>query len=332
MQQLRHWRTGQLATIGALGVAVGLFAIGAAWSLREVAVDNTVAYPQIAGIASYDIVALTNEERAERDLPALTVDPLLTKAAQLKADDMAKHEYYAHIGPDGKGPVDWIKQAGYRHLNAGENLVIDRTSAGQAVSAWMGSQAHRENILRPQFTQFGVGVAEGRYKGQDTIFVVQVFGTPYPSTPVVRKPQPASPEKPKPAATSPITLKPVQLPSLAPEATATSTLPQTQDPLVNRVTDIVRPAARGISVDNVPTTTITAATTSTSTAPALGASTLVTMPGWNDLIEFIPVQDTAGTTNAGTGDAAWFALVQERFQARLGMVRGWASGVPRLWE
>jgi hypothetical protein len=112
----------------------------------------------------------------------------LTQAAQLKADDMATNSYYAHISPDGKSPLYWLQAVGYKYLNAGENLVIDRNTSEEAVDAWMNSPDHRENILRPQFTEVGIGVASGVYQGIPTTYVVEEFGTPYPlSAPAVRK-------------------------------------------------------------------------------------------------------------------------------------------------
>ena len=141
-----------------------------------------------ASVVAADVASLTNQNRTENGLPALAVNPLLTQAAQLKADDMAKNSYYAHTSPDGKSPLYWLNLVGYKYLNAGENLVIDRTTSEQAVDAWMGSPDHRENILRPQFTEIGVGVAPGTYQGIPTIYVVEEFGTPYPLAAPVKKP------------------------------------------------------------------------------------------------------------------------------------------------
>jgi uncharacterized protein YkwD len=133
-----------------------------------------------ASVVPAEVATLTNQNREDKGLPPLAVSPLLTEAAQMKADDMARNSYYAHVSPDGKSPLYWLNKAGYRYLNAGENLVIDRDTSEQAVDAWMHSADHRENILRPQFTEIGVGVAKGEYEGVKTIFVVEEFGTPYP--------------------------------------------------------------------------------------------------------------------------------------------------------
>jgi hypothetical protein len=42
----------------------------------------------------------------------------------------------------------------------------------------MASPSHRANIVKPFYTEIGVGVAEGSYKGSAATFVVQFFGTP----------------------------------------------------------------------------------------------------------------------------------------------------------
>ena len=158
-----------------------------------------------ASVVPSEVAVLTNQNRIDNGLSALTVNPLLTQAAQLKAEDMAQNSYYAHIGPDGKSPLYWLTRVGYKYLNAGENLVIDRTTSEQAVDAWMSSPDHRENILRPQFTEIGVGVASGQYQGVDTIFVVEEFGTPYPlSAPLVQKPVPVVATAPSTPVVKPI--------------------------------------------------------------------------------------------------------------------------------
>jgi hypothetical protein len=42
----------------------------------------------------------------------------------------------------------------------------------------MESEGHRHNLLNQKYTDVGIGIARGRYKGQETIFVVQMFGKP----------------------------------------------------------------------------------------------------------------------------------------------------------
>jgi len=124
------------------------------------------------------IVELTNEEREEESLRTLTRNPLLDEAAQLKAEDMAAKEYFAHTSPDGVTPWYWFDEAGYNFIRAGENLAVHFTESDDVVAAWMDSPGHRDNILGDGYTEIGVGTAKGEYKGFPTVFVVQLFGTP----------------------------------------------------------------------------------------------------------------------------------------------------------
>ncbi len=123
------------------------------------------------------IVDLTNDERGSEKMANLNRNDVLDTAARLKAEDMARHEYFAHYSPDGVSPWYWFDQAGYNYLHAGENLAVHFTESGEVVDAWMNSPSHRANILNGNYTEIGVGTAKGDYKGQSTVFVVQLFGT-----------------------------------------------------------------------------------------------------------------------------------------------------------
>src|SRR3989344_1813748 len=83
----------------------------------------------LAAIYSSVLVDLANQDRAQNSVSMLVVNPLLVKAAEMKAEDMAKKGYFAHYSPDGKAPWDWIKLARYSYTSAGENLAIDFTDS-----------------------------------------------------------------------------------------------------------------------------------------------------------------------------------------------------------
>jgi len=121
---------------------------------------------------------LTNENRLDNDLPVLKENSLLDEAAQMKAEDMASKGYFSHNTPDGKTPWYWLDQVGYDYSYAGENLAVNFFESSDVAQAWMNSPSHRENIVREEFTEIGIGVASGVYQGRDTIFVAQFFGTP----------------------------------------------------------------------------------------------------------------------------------------------------------
>jgi hypothetical protein len=129
------------------------------------------------------IVDLTNDERDTQSLGTLTRNSVLDAAAKLKAEDMAKEQYFAHYSPEGVSPWYWFGQVSYNFVHAGENLAIYFTDSGDIVDAWMDSPAHRDNIMNDDYTEIGVGTAEGTYKGYQTVYVVQLFGTPAASAP-----------------------------------------------------------------------------------------------------------------------------------------------------
>jgi uncharacterized protein YkwD len=139
------------------------------------------------------VIDLTNEERAEQAAPPLQRNATLDEAARLKAEHMAKHEYFSHHSPDGVTPWHWFKEAGYTYAHAGENLAIHFTDSTEVVDAWMDSPTHRENIVDPKYTEIGVGTARGEYEGYDTVYVVQLFGAPgYVPEPSPAEPTPSS--------------------------------------------------------------------------------------------------------------------------------------------
>jgi uncharacterized small protein (DUF1192 family) len=124
------------------------------------------------------VVELTNEERIDTLARPLVRNELLDEAARLKAEHMAKNQYFAHFSPDGVSPWYWFDEAGYVYAHAGENLAIHFTDSAEMVEAWMNSPLHRQNIIDNKFTEIGVGTAKGEYEGYETVFVVQLFGAP----------------------------------------------------------------------------------------------------------------------------------------------------------
>lgn len=129
------------------------------------------------------IVELTNEERSDEALVTLRRSATLDVAAQLKAEHMAENQYFAHYSPDGVSPWHWFGEADYNFVHAGENLAIHFSDSTEVVTAWMNSPTHRANILNGDYREIGIGIASGTYEGYNTVYVVQLFGTPAAATP-----------------------------------------------------------------------------------------------------------------------------------------------------
>lgn len=124
------------------------------------------------------VIDLTNEQRVENNRSQLVRNSVLDKAAAAKAQHMADNEYFAHFAPDGTTPWEFFADQGYVYAHAGENLAIHFTDSAEVVEAWMLSPAHKKNIVDPKFREIGVGTARGTFDGYDTVYVVQLFGTP----------------------------------------------------------------------------------------------------------------------------------------------------------
>ena len=182
--------------------------------LVVVAVSFYAHQAQFSDITPSIIVALTNQARDQRKVATLATNPLLTKAAEAKANDMATKGYFAHISPGGVTPWSWFKQAGYTYSYAGENLALDFISGEDVITGWLNSPSHRANLLSTKYKDIGVAVKTGMINGSDSLIVVQMFGSPVPTPATKKVTVPAQTPLPKMAkdtlAKTPVS-KPVQV-------------------------------------------------------------------------------------------------------------------------
>ena len=122
----------------------------------------------------------TNAQRQADHERSLQLNNDLTEAAQTKANDMAKRNYWSHDTPDGRTPWTFISNAGYQFQAAGENLAYGFNSSNAITNGWMNSAEHRANILNKVFTDVGFGIANApdyQGSGPETI-VVAMYGQP----------------------------------------------------------------------------------------------------------------------------------------------------------
>ena len=173
----------------------GFFLAAKVIVLAFVAVVTPQAFvlPEVMAEEQKQIIALTNEIRAEKGLPPLSADAKLGVSSSDKAQDMAANGYFAHAN-GGKNLSYWISAAGYHYAYAGENLAVGFSTAEQVVGAWEKSPAHYANLIDSDYSDVGVGLASGVYKGQPAVFVAQHLAQPE------KMPAPAAAVKPEPAA------------------------------------------------------------------------------------------------------------------------------------
>lgn len=158
--------------IGIAGLIIVIMVISLVPSIRNGTLDS------LSAIYGSVLVSLTNQDRIAASIPELKVNSTLERAAQMKADHMAKLGYFAHNTPDGKTPWYWFKEAGYNYKYAGENLAVNFEDSEEVQTAWKNSRGHFLNIINPKFTEIGIATSTGIYKGREAVFVVQMFGSP----------------------------------------------------------------------------------------------------------------------------------------------------------
>ncbi len=124
------------------------------------------------------LIDLTNQNRLEAGLNPLKHNSLLDNSSLLKARDMVENNYFAHESPSGVTPWHWFEKAGYSFVYAGENLAVNYFDSESVDQAWLNSPTHKANIMNSRYEEIGISAEDGVYKGNETIFVVQMFGTP----------------------------------------------------------------------------------------------------------------------------------------------------------
>jgi len=126
-----------------------------------------------------ETLAAVNAYRARNDLPAYTLNPLLARAAQRHANDMACNKLFSHRGSDGSTQQSRVADSGYLASSVSENVYGSYPPlTGQGVVNWWINDKtdlrHNQNLLSTTFTEIGVGYSFYENFG----YYVLVFGKP----------------------------------------------------------------------------------------------------------------------------------------------------------
>jgi len=125
------------------------------------------------------LYSLINAYRKESKVSPLQVSKALEISAGAKLHDMQQRKYWAHLSPEGTPPWDFFTAAGYDYLYAGENLSTGHTTPWNVFSNWQESQAHRSEMIKPEYTQMGSALdCSYRTGSSSSCVVVLHFGTP----------------------------------------------------------------------------------------------------------------------------------------------------------
>ena len=169
--------------------------VGSLALLPAAALLFTVPLPRPARAANpaaveAEIIRLTNVERRKVGAPPLRANPVITGVAERYAVLMTKFTPEQMLGDNGTAGhhLDGL-DVGERLTNAGygpgpgggfysaENIAWNFPTADAVVQFWVHHPGHRENLLDPNVTEIGVGVA---FTPQGEIRYDQVFARPRP--------------------------------------------------------------------------------------------------------------------------------------------------------
>jgi uncharacterized protein YkwD len=126
------------------------------------------------------LFTLLNDYRQRNGLNRLGYSRTLEQAADQYALRMFSEDFFEHVAPDGSEPADRALAAGFCDRFVGENLAYGHnqvSTAQEALTGFIDSPPHNENMLREQWDYVGIGYLE--ITGFDGVeyWWVQLFGT-----------------------------------------------------------------------------------------------------------------------------------------------------------
>jgi uncharacterized protein YkwD len=155
--------------------ALTLAAIALAGVLAGCAADNYVPTSQPSmyrsmaqpGAQLDDAAAasMISGYRANNGLPAVTLDPELTRLARGQAEVMAQRDKLDHNA--GKPFIGRLKASGYDAKTAAENIGAGYHTLAEAFSGWRDSPPHKANMLLKGATRMGIAAVytpKSKYK------------------------------------------------------------------------------------------------------------------------------------------------------------------------
>ncbi len=146
-----------LALVIALGLLVGAAPTATAYDGKAAATKAAHYQARAAQITNRPAVLKElrriNKARMNKGLQPVRLSKCLSRqVAQPWARRMARSGHFAHQN------MSTIVGACPRFGWAGENIAYGYPTVGAVMKAWLHSDGHRANLLRPQFTHVGIGI------------------------------------------------------------------------------------------------------------------------------------------------------------------------------
>ncbi len=102
-----------------------------------------------------ELASLINQARRNAGLPDLSLNPLLTQAAQGHSIDMACNNFLDHGGSDGSHIGALVREVGY----TGFTEIIAIGAPQNAMDQWAADAPHWDSVLDAGVTEMGIGYA-----------------------------------------------------------------------------------------------------------------------------------------------------------------------------
>ena len=116
-----------------------------------------ISTPESGALGHQSFALLIHDVRAENGVTIVMENSVLNTAAMAHAVDMVDNGYLSHTNLDGMTPGDRATAAGYDWDFMAENIAQGFMSESSVVQAWMDSPAHRDNMVDPRASVFGLG-------------------------------------------------------------------------------------------------------------------------------------------------------------------------------
>ena len=137
------------------GIGTTTITAGTYDGTRKDSITVTVIEPPVEQW-EHEVLTLVNKIRIKNNLERLAWGDTCEEAASTRAQEIIS--LYSHTRPNG---TNWSTACPVPSSGgtSGENLAIGNAAVSPAttVALWMGSEAHRANILNPEFTKLAVG-------------------------------------------------------------------------------------------------------------------------------------------------------------------------------
>lgn len=145
---------------------------------EQITTEHTASSDNSADFSDFDsekwniyekILECVNNERKANGLVPLQIYPDMCKLAEIRAGELTK--LFDHFRENGTSGEEILDEYGIFNKSAAENIAKGDVTPSELVGGWMLSEKHRANILDPDFTHTGIGVAETGGK----FYWVQIF-------------------------------------------------------------------------------------------------------------------------------------------------------------